>query len=128
MNVFGRRSVEPRGIGLRAQGDFAERSGDFLAFFLAEDSGGDDGARPGAVESQFLREHAAIEAPGALEFVERCVGAAFEAAAPHLLFAGSSHQALAFCGTFFGSVRAGSCGTVMGSAKRLMKPSASLGL
>ena len=128
MNIFGWRLVEPRSIGLGAPCDFAESSDDFLAFCFAENSGGDDGARPGAIEQQFLREHAAIKAPGALEFVKRCVGAAFEAAAPHLLFAGSSHQALAFCGTFFGSVSAGSCGTVMGSAKRLMKPSASFGL
>src|SRR5580692_11183150 len=117
---MGHRFARARGFHLRGR--------DFLALFFAENSGGDDGARPGAIERQFLREHAAIEAPGALEFVERCVGAAFEAATPHLLFAGSSHQALAFWGTFFGSVSAGSCGTVMGSAKRLMKPSASLGL
>src|SRR5271170_996336 len=129
MNVFGGRGGKPRGVGLCTQRNFAERGGDLLAFFFGEDSRGDDGARPGAIERQLLRQHAAIEAPGALEFVKRCVGAAFEAAAPHLLFARSSHQALAFCGTFFGvAVTAGSCGTVMGSAKRLMKPSASLGL
>jgi len=45
MNVLGRRSVEPRGIGLRAQCDFAERRGDLLAFFFAKNPRGDDGAR-----------------------------------------------------------------------------------
>src|SRR5580692_12914477 len=118
---MGHRFARARGFHLRGR--------DFLALFFAENSGGDDGARPGAIEQQFLREHAAIKAPGALEFVERCVGAAFEAPAPHLLFARSSHQALAFCGIFWGAAgMAGSCGTVMGSANRLMIPSASLGL
>ena len=120
VNVFGLRIVEPRGVGLRAPLDFIERGDDLLAFFMGENSRRGDGARPGAVEREFLRQQAAIEMPGALEFVEGSVGSAVETAAPHLLVVGAAHLTSAFA--------CASCGTVMGSAKRLMKPSASLGL
>ena len=56
MNVFGCRSIEPCGVGLRAQGDFVERRDDLLAFFVGENSRCGDGARPGAVEREFLRQ------------------------------------------------------------------------
>ena len=85
VNIFGFRIVKPGGLGFSATLKLVERSNDLLAFYVRENSGGGDGASPGAVEREFLREKAAVEMPGALEFVE-------------------------------------------GSAKRLMKPSASFGL
>ena len=116
VDVFGLRSIEPRGVGLRASFDLIERSDDALGFFIGENSGGGDGAGPGAIERKLLRQHPAIEAPGALEFVERSIGGALESAAPHFLTVGCGHRTAA------------SSGTVMGRAKRLMKPSASFGL
>ena len=128
MDVLGFRVGEPCGIGFSARRDFVECCGDLAAFVLRQNSRADDGSRPRAIERQFLGQHAPVEAPGTLEFVERRVRGAFKKAAPHFLFAGSSHHALAFCGAFLGSSAEASRGTVMGSAKRLMKPSASLGL
>ena len=128
MDVFGFRIGEPCGIGFSARCEFVQSRGDLAAFVLRQNSRSDDGSRPRAIERQLLRQQALVEAPGTLEFIERSVRAAFKKAAPHFLFAGSSHQALAFCGAFLGSATEASCGTVMGSANRLMKPSASLGL
>src|SRR5271170_2412786 len=131
VNVFSVRSGQTSCIGLCARCNFIESNGDFLAFFLRENSNGDDRSSPGAVKRHFLRQHAAVETEGALEFVEGGVRAAFEKSAPHFLFAWSSHQAFAFCGSFLagsGSATEASWGTVIGSAKRLINPSASLGL
>ncbi len=116
VDVFGIGGVEPRGVGFRARFDFIESGNDALAFVVRENSRSGDGAGPGAVERKLLRQHAAIEMPGALEFVERCIGGAVESAAPHFLAVRRRHRTAA------------SSGMVMGSAKRLMKPSASLGL
>src|SRR6266481_3794368 len=111
-----RTGTERAGISAGGSG------GDLLAFFVRKNSGGGDGAGPGAVEREFLREKAAIEMPGALELVEGGVRGTVEAAAPHLLVFGAAHLTSAFARATFGTVTGG---TVMGSAKRLMKPSAS---
>src|SRR4029077_10646726 len=125
VNVFGFRVVKPGRLGLRAALELVERGDYLLSFFVRENSGGGDGARPGPVEREFLWEKAAIEMPGALEFVEGGVRGTVKAAAPHLLVFGAAHLTSAFARATFGTVTGG---TVMGSAKRLMKPSASLGL
>ena len=118
VDVFGPRGIEPGGVGLRARFDFIERGDDALGLVVGKNSRGGDGAGPGAVERKLLRQHPAIERPGALEFVEGGVGRAFEHAAPHFLVLAVGN----------GHLTAASSGTVMGRAKRLMKPSASFGL
>src|SRR5580704_10115522 len=112
--------IEPCRVGPGAAFKLVERGQNLLAFFTRKNTGERDGAGPGAIERKFLPEKAAIEMPGALEFVEGSVRGTVETAAPHLLVFGSAHPTSTFA-------RA-SCGTVMGSAKRLMKPSASFGL
>ncbi len=116
MDVLGFRTIEPGGIGSGAGFDFIERAHELRGFVAREDAGRGDGSGPGAIEGQLLRKHPAIEMPGALEFVEGCVWGALKAPAPHFVAFGSGHRTAA------------SNGTVIGSAKRLMKPSASLGL
>src|SRR5580658_1348887 len=112
VHVFGGRSVEPRWVGFGAGFDFVERADDAARLVVRENSGGGDGAGPGAIERKLLRQHASVEMPGALEFVKRCVGGSVESAAPHFL-AAAAH------------LTAASSGTVIGRANRLMKPSAS---
>ncbi len=73
-----------------------ERGNQLLALFLRENSRARDGARPGSIERKFLRQQSPVELPGALKFVERCIGTAFEAASPHFPLAGGiTHRALA---------------------------------
>ena len=91
VNVLGFGVIEPGGVRLRAELDIVERGHDLLAFFVREDSGGRDGASPGAVERKFLGQQAAIEMPGAFEFVEGSVRAALEAPAPHFLVSRGVH-------------------------------------
>ena len=116
VDVFGFRASSHAESDCARDLDFIERGYKTLAFFAREDSGSGNSARPGAVESKFVREKPAVELPRALEFVKRSVGTAVEAPAPHFLPFGNGHRTAA------------SSGTVMGSAKRLMKPSASFGL
>ena len=105
MDVFGFRVCEPCGIGLRARRDFVQGCGDLVAFVLRQNSRADDGSRPRAIKRQFLRQHALVEAPGALEFVERRVGAAFKKAAPHFLFAAEQSSGIGLLRRFLGFVR-----------------------
>ena len=99
MNVFGLRSIEPRGIGSARATRFHRAPWRFAGLLrrvrIPAAAMARAQARSSASSCGSMRRS---KLPGALEFVERCVGAAFEAAAPHLLFAGSGHQALAFCG------------------------------
>ena len=70
---------------VRARFDFIERHDELLAFFVRENSRSGDGARPGAIERELLRQQPAIELPGALELVEGGVGGALERP-PHIFW------------------------------------------
>src|SRR5689334_18507361 len=116
VNVFGFGVIQPCRIRLRPSLDFIERGYKAISLLVREDPRSCNCARPGAVQSQLVREKPAIKLPRPLEFVKRSVWAALEAAAPHFLPFGNGHRTAA------------SSGTVIGRAKRLMKPSASFGL
>ena len=74
------------------------------------------GAGPRAVYGELLRQQALVESERALKFPEAGFGIALEAAAPHFLLWRVAH------------FTSGVAWVTTGSAKRLMKPSASLGL
>src|SRR5580700_6610638 len=116
VDVFGLRGIEPGGVLERAALDFIKRHDKLEALFVRKNSNRGDGTGPCSIERELLGQEAAVELPGTLELIEGSVGAALESAAPHLLAFGAAHRTPA------------SAGTVMGRAKRLMKPSASLGL
>ena len=128
MHVFRWRRIKPGQIGLSALFNLIERLNNRRTFFGREDFSCCDGSRPSAIECEFLRQQTAIETPRAFKLIERRVGSALEPASPHFLRTGSGHQARAFCVVFSVWGTCASCGTVIGSAKRLMKPSASFGL
>ena len=62
VNVFGFGVIQPRRIRLRPRLDFIERGYQAISLLVCEDSRSCNGTRPGAVESQLVREKAAIEA------------------------------------------------------------------
>src|SRR5579864_3630285 len=126
VHILRLRSVEPGRFGFCTALDFVKGTDDSCAFFIAENSGLGNRAGPCTVERKLLRQQATVELPRTLKLIEGRVRPALEAPAPHLLlfflFASAAHPASALRRI---SV---SCGTVIGSANRLMKPSASFGL
>src|ERR1700677_5285829 len=88
MDVLGLRIVEPRSIGFRTRLESIERGDQLFALFLRENSRAGNGTRPRPIERDFLRQQTPVEFPGALKFVERRIGTAFEAASPPFPLAG----------------------------------------
>src|SRR5262245_8007984 len=136
MDVFsvGAERLDPTGIGFSARGDFIEGGERLLHFGSGENADRLERLGPRAVHGDLVRQQSPVEREGALERVEALVRLAFEASAPQLTVFAFGHprrnsslhserrtyelEPSAFA---FGR-------TVIGSAKRLMKPSASFGL
>src|SRR5579872_198769 len=118
MHVFRIRSVEPRRFRQRALFNLVERRDDLLRFSAAQDTYFLQAARPRTIKLQFKQQQSPVEVERAFEFVERLIRSALETPAPHLFLSCLAHFAAFPLPT----------GTVIGSANRLMNPSASFGL
>src|SRR5579875_1184760 len=117
MHVFRAGTIEPLRLSGRAFFDPLQRRVDLLAFRGRKDSGAFQRARPRAVELQLVRKQPAIKPEGTFELIKLPVRVLLESPAPHLFLRGFAQCAASLL-----------AGMVIGSAKRLMKPSASLGL
>src|SRR5271155_1231416 len=96
MDVFRLRIIEPGSIGFCSGLESIKSGNQLLAFLFGKNSRACDGARPSPVEREFLRQEPPVKFPGALEFIERRIRAAFEAASPHFPLACCiTHRALA---------------------------------
>ncbi len=120
VHVLGRRSVKPCRVVRRALGDLVERRESVTHFLDGENARRFKRARPRAIDSQLVRQQAAVECERSLKLVEQFVGRAVKPPAPQfsrrLLFGRSAQRTFA------------SSGIVTGKANKLMKPSASFGL
>ena len=144
---FGAKCFQPCGIGLCARCNFVERRERLLHFCRRENADGLQGFGPGAVDSNLVRQEAPIERKRTLERVELSIWLTLETSSPQpVVFAfghWSSSQSsvisrqLSRARIVHGMVAAHfhnlpsalALGrTVTGSANKLIKPSASLGL
>src|SRR5258708_2099760 len=98
-----------------------ERFERFLYLCCRENANGPQSFRPRAINSNLIRQKTAIERKRPLESVELFVRFALKASAPQPVVFAFGHYCLLPSAFAFGR-------TVTGSANRLMKPSASLGL
>src|SRR4029077_5819285 len=118
--VLGGRKIQPRWIGGGTLADGIERDQRLLCLRWCENARLFDGTSPGAVNGQLIGQQAAIETKGALKLVEQLVRGLIEPSTPELAgtrgFWPPGHDAESFAGM------------VTGKAKRLINPSASLGL
>src|SRR5216683_2500702 len=144
-------SFQPSGIGLGAHCNFVERRQRLLHFRRSENSDGLERLRPGVIDGNLIRQKTAIERKRPLERVELRVWLALEASSPQPVVFAFGHRFLPGQGRrilraqHFLCSGAACCATtstnycllpsafalgrtLTGSAKRLMKPSASFGL
>jgi len=120
MNVLGRRGVNPSRFSRGTLGNGVERAQRLAQFRGGQNAHTLNGPRPGAVHRQLVWQEAPVERQRALKLVEQLVRGAVEAPAPELARAGG------LCGRVHDTESRAVA--VTGKAKRLMKPSASLGL
>ena len=113
-------------ISLCAFFDAMQRLQQSVSFIGGDDVDCNESFGPRAIHRKLVRQEPAVERERTLEGVEALVGFALKTSAPQaIVFAlslcGHSPQSWPVCAFSLGR-------TVTGSAKRLMKPSASLGL